>query len=331
MAQMRPQDFPPMSPHATSSNQASAQAMKPANGATSGSKIPRYTLLGWRHSRAQRVAALITLLAGAGLAYLYVWYLRSSDVSPDSVYGYGFAITGTILLFAVGIGYVVRKRWRRHWSGRLHTVLAWHMMGALLGLALILMHTSGNFNPRSGTYALYGLIALVVSGVIGRALDRIGPLLAARAALRVLSARGEERLDDLELQLVAMLRSEARGGRREKTRPRVVSRVLGIPWDVGYYDLDPDVGAIPSLVGRGKGGPAGAASAADPDRFGGHGQSPQQVQREVRAIQAAMSREQFYIQLVRTWRRLHTLISLVFLGLLIWHLAYAGTLLMNAR
>jgi hypothetical protein len=35
--------------------------------------------------------------------------------------------------------------------------------------------------------------------------------------------------------------------------------------------------------------------------------------------------------MVRAWRRLHALLCLVALGLLIWHLVYAATLLMNAR
>jgi hypothetical protein len=34
---------------------------------------------------------------------------------------------------------------------------------------------------------------------------------------------------------------------------------------------------------------------------------------------------------VRVWRRLHLLISLVFLGLLIWHVTFAVTLMVHAR
>jgi hypothetical protein len=195
-------------------------------------------------SRRQRTTAIAALCLGAALAYFYaVWYPRTGDMAPDSVYGYGFAIAGTALLVAVGLGYTVRKRLRQHWSGRLNTMLAWHALGALLGLLLILMHTAGNFNPRSGTYALYGLLAVTMSGIVGRALDRLSPWLAARA-------RGASRGD-----------------------PR-------------------------------RGAPA---------------------------TQTTMQREQFSLQLMRTWRQLHTLLSVVFLGLLVWHLVYAATLLMQAR
>ncbi len=327
MTQMRERRLHHTPPRAIVPGQTSRQAMTNRQTALPGQSLPGYSLLGWRLSRAQRVAALITLLAGGGLAYLYyVWYLHSDDVSPDSVYGYGFAIAGTVLLLLVGIGYVMRKRWRRQWSRRLHTMLAWHMVGAVLGLVLILMHASGNFNPRSGTYALYGLFALIVSGIIGRVLDRLCPLLAARAALQVLTTSGEERLDDLERQLGAMLSPERS---RRPARPR--PRLSGIPWDMGYYDLDPDVEKIPSLVGMGTGRAADAAPTAlrDVSHAGDRGLSPREVKRQARAIQSAMAREQFFIQLVRTWRLVHTVISLVFLGLLIWHIEYAVTLLMN--
>jgi hypothetical protein len=180
-------------------------------------------------ARPQLTAAVAMLCAGAVLAYVYtVWYPRTGDVAPDSVYGYGFAIAGTGLLLATGLGYTVRKRWRHHWAGRMHTLLAWHMAGALLGLVLILMHAAGNFNARSGTFALYGLLGLIVSGMIGQALDRVCPWLEGRAAM-----------------------------------------------------------------------------------------------------QGAMRREQLYLQLMHTWRHVHILLSLVFLGLLVWHLIYAATLLMH--
>ncbi len=61
------------------------------------------------------------------------------------------------------------------WRGRfglLHTALSWHVVGGILALALILAHSAGNYHPRTGSYALYSLIALVVSGIIGKQLDR---------------------------------------------------------------------------------------------------------------------------------------------------------------
>src|SRR5579885_3652757 len=206
-----------------------------------------------RHSRAQWAALFTALLAGVGLAYLYIWYLHTTDVSPDSMYGYGFAVGGTLLLLLVGLFYTLRKRLGRRWPGRLHAFLAWHMVGGLLGLALIFMHAVGNFNPRTGTYALYGLIGVVISGVIGRGLDRLSPRLAARAALRALSATGEDRLEDLEDELAAIA-DDARA-RREELQEQ---GTRGTPWDLAYYDLDPEVEQIPTLLRQGVRGESGA-------------------------------------------------------------------------
>lgn len=319
MTQMRERTTPHTSPTTIAPGQASTYAMPEQPAAIHTKGLPRYSLLRWRTSRAQKAVGRVALVVALGLAYLYyVWYQRSGDVSPDSIYGYGFAIVGTLLLLIVGIGYIMRKRRRRQWIRRLHTVLAWHVWGGLLGLLLIVMHAAGNFNPRSGTYALYGLIALIVSGIIGRVLDRVAPLLAARAALRVLTTSGEERLDDLERQLRAK-RGPERHRRAESSPPRA----SGVPWDIGYYDLDPEIETIPTLVGLGA-DRAPAAHAASHRSL-----SLREVKREVRAIESAMGSEEFFIQLVRVWRHLHILISLAFLGLLIWHLVYAAQLLMN--
>jgi hypothetical protein len=291
-----------------------------------------------RLSGAQWAAAWLATAAGIGLAYLYTVYLSTQDVSPDSMYGYGFAIGGTTLLVLVGVGYALRKRLGRRWPGRLHTFLAWHMVGGLLGLVLILMHAAGNFNPRSGTYALYGLIGLVVSGIIGRVLDRLSPRLAAKAALQSLSASGEERLDDLEDELAAIADdAQARRAALQEQGMR------GTPWDLAYYDLDPEIEEIPTLLRQGVRGESGAildlkelsgplaVPRAQYQYIPAHHQSTGALARQAAGIQRSLGREQFYLQLIRAWRRLHILISLVALGLLIWHLEYAATLLIGAK
>ncbi len=289
-----------------------------------------------RLSGAQWASLWISIAAGIGLAYLYTVYVQSKDVAPDSMYGYGFAIAGTILLVLVGAGYALRKRLGRRWPGRLHTFLAWHTAGGLLGLMLLLMHSAGNFNPRSGTYALYGLIGVVISGVIGRVLDRFSPRLAAKAALQALSASGEERLDDLEDELAAI--ADDAHARRQALQEEG-SR--GTPWDLAYYDLDPEIEEISTLLRRGVHGESnrilnlkqlsGPLSVPRNQRLTPNRQSTGALARQAAGIQRALGREQFYLHLVRVWRRLHILISLAALGLLIWHLEYAATLLIGAK
>ena len=288
-----------------------------------------YPLLRGNGSRTLRMAYLSTLVAGIGLAFLYRVYAQSSDVSPDSPWGYGFAIGGTTLLLLVGGGYFLRKRHARHARRRLHTALAWHLAGGLIGVALIFMHAAGNFNPRSGTYALYGLIAVALSGFIGRFLDRVCPRLAAAAAAAALTEGGEERLVALRHKLADA--DEARKARHDAQwrNPRTSES-----WDLAYYDLDPEIETIPALLhsneprsGRNwRGiGPATISLLRDPRRRADH------VRRQSTAANRAVNRERFFLAVVGAWRRLHALLCLATLGLLVWHITYAITLLMHAR
>ena len=281
--------------------------------------VHRYPWLGGPLSRAQAWSALATVALGAGVAALFLRYLRGGDVSPDSAYRYGFALAGTLVLLVVGAGYLVRKRWAHHGRGRLHTWMAWHISGACLGVVLIFMHAAGNFHPRTGTYALYGLIALLVSGFVGRTLDRICPRLAARAATRALNATGEERLDELEWRVSSLHRAVSAP---TPTAAPPGMAVHGLPWDVAYFDLDPDVDAIPRLVSD--------LPTSRPPRAPSM-PMPREVRRQAASLRATMGREDFYLSLVRVWRRLHLLLSLMFVALLLWHIEFALTLLWNAR
>jgi hypothetical protein len=277
----------------------------------------RPRLGGW--SRSQWQATLVGLLLGGGLAYGFVTYLRDGDVAPDSRYGYIFAILGTLLLAVVGAGYLLRKRVWRGRFGLLHAALSWHIVGGILGLALILAHSAGNFHPRTGAYALCSLVALVVSGIIGKQLDRIAPRLAARAAPRSLTADGEERLDALVSTLtVKRLR------RRERTRPAShdQQRASSIPWDLAYYDLSATPDEIPTLLHphhhRSSGSPVPPST-------------DEALVSEAVAIRQEIGIERLCLHLIRVWRYVHTALSVLTLALILWHLEFAVTLLLAAR
>jgi hypothetical protein len=272
---------------------------------------------GW--SRSQWAAALVGLALGGALAFGYVTYLRGGDVAPDSQYGYTFAILGTLLLVIVGAGYVLRKRLWRGRFGLLHTALSWHVVGGILALALIFAHSAGNFHPRTGSYALYSLIALVVSGIIGKQLDKIAPRLAARAALKTLTADGEERLDALVTTL-----TWKRQRRRERSRPisqQTRQAASSAPWDLAYYDLSAPPEQIPALLHQRH---SGHARTASPEVEGA-------LASEAVAIRQEMGMERLCLHLIRVWRYLHTALSVVTLALILWHLEFAATLLLAAR
>ena len=277
-------------------------------------------------SRSQKLSASVGLLLGGGLAYVYACYLRGGDVSPDSRYGYAFAIAGTVLLALVGIGYTLRKRLRRMRFGLLHVALSWHILGGLLALALILMHAVGNFHPRTGTYALTSLIALVVSGIIGKQLDRVAPRLAAQTALHTVTKEGEERLDELVSVLDTKQRQTRPTGpwRRERRRMPPGEHKGSIhpqePWDLAYYNLDATADEIPSLLHRQR------HSSVRPAPSGTGMQAS--LSEELRQ---AIALERFFLRLTRVWRYLHTVLSGLTLILILWHLEYAATLLFRAR
>ncbi len=218
------------------------------------------------------------------------------------------------LLALTGIGYTLRKRLWRGRLGLLHTALSWHIVGGLLGLAFILAHSVGNFNPRTGTYALYSLIALVVSGVIGKQLDRVAPRLAARAALKTLTADGEERIDALVSSLT---------GKRQKRRERSgrqTTDASSAPWDIAYYDLGATHDEIPALLNRRHGDSVRAPSSATGA-----------LASESSEIRQAIGIERLCLRLIRVWRYLHAALSVLTLALILWHLEFAATLLLATR
>ena len=133
------------------------------------------------------LALLGTLITAAIAGGIYLWYSQfGNDIAPDSILGLLFASAGTLCFLLSATLYIRHRRSQRRKAGQLNGTLHWHIFLAILSLILLLMHSFGNFNARSGTYALYGMIALVVSGVIGRLMDRIMPrLLAAEVAKRL--------------------------------------------------------------------------------------------------------------------------------------------------
>jgi len=174
--------------------------------------------------------------------FLFVLYCYlSDDLAPDSFGGYTYAIAGTLFMLLAALGYTRYRRSPRRRIGQLNTSLHWHISFGLIALVLLFLHSFGNFNPRSGTYALYGMIALVISGTFGRIFSRIVPKLIAHNVEHVLA---------------------------EQQR------------------------AIPS------------------------------------GVRSALHREEYYRVILSYWRFCHVLLAFAALGLMLWHLEYAATLLL---
>ncbi|MBE3561001.1 MAG: hypothetical protein IMW89_17525, partial [Ktedonobacteraceae bacterium] len=149
--------------------------------------------------------AITTLLIVLAVAY-FVWFSRTSnDPTPDSFAGYLFAISGTVVLLLAAVRYSMHRRSRKRTVGLLSRSLNWHISLGILALVLIILHSFGNFNPRSGTYALFALVALVISGAIGRLIDRIAPGKIAQTASQALTEQGEDRIESITRGLQALV------------------------------------------------------------------------------------------------------------------------------
>src|SRR5450631_219307 len=133
-----------------------------------------YPLFFFHPNRQWMVSAGVSLGIIAISTIFFLWSVRvSDDRGGDSFAGLVFAVASTVFMFMAAISFSLRRRARKRYVGELNAVLNWHVCFATISLIMVLFHAFGNYNPRTGTYALYGMIALVISGIIGRILDRM--------------------------------------------------------------------------------------------------------------------------------------------------------------
>src|SRR2546427_2694639 len=248
------------------------------------------------------------LIVGTG-GFFYTWYYQfSNDIAPDSVAGYVYAIAGTCCILLATVLYTIRRRSRKCLMGQLNAALNWHIFFAIMGIAFIFMHSFGNFNAKTGTYALYSLIALIISGFVGRALDRIMPWLIAREVDKILTAEGEDRVESISRNLLFQAETwylYLRPTHEPPTpEPHKVDR-KGQP----YYIRPPIDSACDAQLRN-------VYSRVDPcDQPGITAMDfklqARQLMVEIRKVEQALQREQFYRYVIHYWRILH--VGLAFL------------------
>lgn len=290
------------------------------------------------------VRVLVTILGIALAIGVFVWYSRTnSDAAPDSQLGLIYATIGTVLMLLAATSFSKRRRaYRGRKLGGLRASLGWHMCFGMIGLVFLCLHSFGEFNPRSGTYALYGMIALVISGLIGRFLDRLMPRMVAGEAHQALTAQGEDRIEAVSQKLQAIVvhnTQDVRGFASPGNTPRANGRGLATmqqgnarsgrekrdqgmrtPWDLAYISLE----STPQELGRDEG-----SFRLVPDRKsellrpGALMPGTQEPMSELEEVRHAMRQELFYRYITRYWRKFHIFLALLTVGLLIWHLVFA--------
>ena len=274
------------------------------------------------------VGLFVTLLVTGVGSFFYIWYRRSgNDIAPDSIVGFSYAIAGTVCFVLAATAYAVCRRSSKRAMGQLNAALNWHVFFAIMGISLLFMHSFGNFNAKTGTYALYSLIALMVSGFVGRVLDRLMPRLIAGEVDKILTAEGEDRIEIISRKLQGVVMHPPALTQRQDLSSLALSssgpfevddRAMGMPWDLAYVSFE----AAPQEASDGN---------FLHDRSVHPGvlmyQAQQQVA-EMEDVQEAIEREQFYRYILRYWRLFHVVLALFTIGMIIWHLVYVAQLVM---
>lgn len=165
----------------------------------------------------QKIYLPVLLVIGTGITLLIIIYgfdyyvTRESErffhplhkiLKPGGVYGHGMGIIGSLMMmFGVAI-YMIRKRVRKFSHiGFLKYWLQFHIFLCSVGPILVLFHTAFKFG---GIIAIsfYSMIAVVISGVIGRFIYVQIPR----------SIQGQElsfsQLDSMNAELTNQLKSE---------------------------------------------------------------------------------------------------------------------------
>ncbi len=299
-----------------------------------------------------RRLVVILLGTGSGVAF-YVWYTQqSNDAAPDSLAGYAYAITGTIFLLLAAFLYALRRRSHsKRAAGQLNKSLNWHICFGVLGLVFLFLHSFGNFNPRSGTYALCGMIALTLSGVVGRFLDRLVPRLIAGEVHKALTIQGDDRIEIISQKLQAIVVHNSQKLRgftpipgakfypgRDTSGPYVPlpgpisndfssgyrDQSLHTPWDLAYISLEATPQELSQEAGQYRFIPDKKSELTRP---GALMPGAQEHISDLQEVERAMQREQFYRYIIRYWRKFHIMLALLTLALTLWHLIYAAQLL----
>jgi hypothetical protein len=301
-----------------------------------------YSWLFFQPNQQWKLSLLVSSLILAASIGFFIWCrIASNDMGGDSFGGLVFAVAATVFMLLAAISFSLRRRARKRHVGELNGVLNWHICFGVLALVMVFMHSYGNYNPRTGTYALYGMVALVISGLVGRALDRVMPRLITKQVSKVLTNRGEDRVEVLWGELRSpgtMNRQKSRGfpSLWGKIASPLSFSGIAAPkrqdsiqdgWDMAYVSLDP--------APRNRKGSTGQfPPAADPRMpFATAGKLTAPVQERMEVIEEAeqaLEQESFYRYIIRIWRTFHIALAVVTVALTLWHIEYAFALIIPA-
>lgn len=297
-----------------------------------------YSWLSFHPNRQWKLSLLVSVGILAISFGFFAWSTHvSDDMGGDSFAGLVFAVASTVFLFLAALALSLRRRAHKQAVGGLNAVLNWHVCFGVIALILVFLHAFGNVNPRTGTYALYGMIALVISGAIGRILDRLMPHRIAQEVDKVLTPQGEDRIETIVRELQARViqkrqgrsasHSEARPAFANRSEPSARQKAFPSTWDMGYISLE-------KMPQQGRRLPGQSRVLSDWKREPASA-GPLSLQGQVslaalEEVQQAFKRERFFRSVIRSWRVFHITLAVVTVALTLWHIEYALSLIIPA-
>ncbi len=303
-----------------------------------------YPLLSFHMRRSWIIGLTVTLIVCGLSAAFYFWYGQSGfETTPDSWAGLGYAVIGTIFLVLAAVMYSIRRRLRKRVVGQLNTSLNWHAILATMGLFVLFLHAFDHFELISGTFALFSMAVLVISGFVGRALDHVMPRLIAHQVDKVLTLQGDDGIASVSQKLQAIVVHNTQENHGIMVNPSHFSQTLihppiskGLPfatngqqpldasWDLAYISLEPTQQELDQIASYYRFIPDKKSAL---NRPGALMPGAEEHLSEIEDMQLAMRREQFYRNIIRYWRALHIFLAFITIGLVTWHIIFATTIL----
>jgi hypothetical protein len=270
--------------------------------------------------------AITLLVIGISFTF-YLWYSHyGSDPEASGNVGLSYALIGFAFVLLASTLYSLRRR-VGYTHSLLNKALNWHVFFAFIALALLLMHSFGDFEASSGTYALAGLVALSVSGIIGRIFDRVLAWYMTVAVNKTLTVEGEDRLQVIAQEienLTTLERQKMHGPSLQVPAPSLAERATtsvpakggNVSWDLAYIS-SPQSGKnfsseeLSTHLLR-QGVPISKPQAT-------YMSDGKERVTEMDEIEQALKLELRYRFLISSWRKLHIALALLTLVLILWH------------
>ncbi|MGE5471737.1 MAG: hypothetical protein ACM3X0_13130 [Bacteroidota bacterium] len=116
----------------------------------------------------------IAILLLVGLLVFLTWLVRVGDLyRPGSDFGYNLGLVGGLLMLALLL-YPLRKRWVIFDDrfGKMESWFKFHMVAGITGPLLVLFHSTFRTGSINAAAALYSMLLVAASGILGRFIYR---------------------------------------------------------------------------------------------------------------------------------------------------------------